>query len=34
MKKSPEGEVLDEIGCIRMCCRTKMLAHIDLINEI
>ena len=34
MKKSPEGEVLDEIGSIRMCCRTKMMAHIDLIDEI
>tara|TARA_B100000242_G_C43018630_1_gene473897 strand:+ start:747 stop:1058 length:312 start_codon:yes stop_codon:yes gene_type:complete len=34
LKKTIEGAVLDEIGCIRPCCRAKMLAHIPLIEEL
>ena len=34
VKKTPEGEVLDELGLIRYCCRTHMLTHISLIDEI
>lgn len=34
LEKTIEGKVLDEIGCIRMCCRSKMLTHIPLIDEI
>ena len=32
-KKCIEGEVLDYLGLVRMCCRTKMLSHIPLIDE-
>ena len=34
IKKTPEGEVMDELGLLRYCCRTHMLAHISLINLI
>lgn len=34
IKKTPEGEVLDEIGLVHMCCRRMMLTHVDLINDI
>lgn len=34
LEKTIEGEILDEMGCIRMCCRTKILTHIPLINEL
>lgn len=29
--RSPEGKALDELGLNRMCCRTHMLTHVDLI---
>jgi DNA-directed RNA polymerase subunit N (RpoN/RPB10) len=29
--KSSEGKALDELGVFRMCCRTHMLTHVDLI---
>ena len=29
-KKTPEGEVLDELGLTKMCCRTRMLTHVDI----
>lgn len=29
-----EGEVLDEIGFTRYCCRRMFLGHIDLIPKI
>ncbi len=29
--KTIEGEVLDELGLKRMCCRTKMLTHVDIV---
>jgi DNA-directed RNA polymerase subunit N (RpoN/RPB10) len=28
--KTPEGEVLDELGLIKMCCRRHMLTHVDI----
>ena len=34
VKKTPEGEVLDELGFTRYCCRKILLTHIDLIDEI
>ena len=34
VKKTPEGEVLDELGIIRYCCRKIFLTHINLIDEI
>lgn len=29
-EKTPEGEVLDEIGLTKMCCRRHMLTHVDI----
>jgi DNA-directed RNA polymerase I, II, and III subunit RPABC5 len=29
-EKTPEGEVLDEIGLKKMCCRRHMLTHVDI----
>ena len=29
--KTVEGEVLDDIGLKKMCCRTKILTHVDII---
>lgn len=34
VKKTPAGEVMDDLGLIRMCCRKTVLSHIELINEI
>ena len=34
IRKTPEGEVLDELGYNRYCCRKIFLGHIDLIYEI
>lgn len=28
-QKTPEGEVLDEIGLTKMCCRRHMLTHVN-----
>jgi DNA-directed RNA polymerase I, II, and III subunit RPABC5 len=28
-KKTPEGEVLDELGLTKMCCRRHMLTHVN-----
>jgi DNA-directed RNA polymerase subunit N (RpoN/RPB10) len=28
--KTPEGDVLDELGLNKMCCRTKLLTHVDI----
>jgi DNA-directed RNA polymerase subunit N (RpoN/RPB10) len=28
--KTPEGEVLDELGLNKMCCGTKILTHVDI----
>ena len=29
-EKTPEGEVLDELGLSKMCCRRHMLTHVDI----
>ena len=28
--KTPEGEVLDDLGLKKMCCRRHMLTHVDI----
>ena len=28
--KTPEGEVLDELGMSKMCCRRHFLTHVDI----
>lgn len=28
--KTPEGEVMDELNLINMCCRRHMLTHVDI----
>ena len=28
--KSPEAEVLDDLGLTKICCRRHMLTHVDL----
>jgi len=28
--KTPEGEVLDELGLNKICCRSLMLTHVDI----
>jgi DNA-directed RNA polymerase subunit N (RpoN/RPB10) len=30
IKKTIEGEVLDELGLNKMCCRRHMLSHVDI----
>jgi DNA-directed RNA polymerase subunit N (RpoN/RPB10) len=34
IKKTPEGEVLDELGLHRYCCRKILITHIELVNDI
>ena len=29
-EKTAEGEVMDELGLTRMCCRRHILTHIDI----
>ncbi len=29
-QKTPEGDVLDEIGLFNQCCRRHMLTHVDI----
>ena len=29
-KKTPEGEVMDELLLNKMCCRRHMLTHVDI----
>jgi len=29
-EKTPEGEVMDELGLTKMCCRRHMLTHVDI----
>ena len=29
-KKTPEGEVLDKMLILNMCCRRHMLTHVDI----
>lgn len=28
--KTPEGEVMDELGLTKMCCRRHCLTHVDI----
>jgi len=32
--KTPAGEIMDELGLDRICCRKVMLTSIDIIDEI
>ena len=34
IKKTIAGEILDELGLHRMCCRKVLLTSINIINEI
>ena len=34
LKKTTEGNILDELGLKRQCCRTIMLTHVDLCEKI
>ena len=34
IKKTIAGEIMDEIGLIRICCRKVMLTSINIIDEI
>jgi|TARA_B110000285_G_scaffold122302_1_gene138277 DNA-directed RNA polymerase subunit N (RpoN/RPB10) len=29
--KTPEGEVMDELGLNKMCCRRHILTHVDIV---
>jgi DNA-directed RNA polymerase subunit N len=29
-EKTPEGEVLDDLGMKKMCCRRHFLTHVDI----
>ena len=29
-EKTPEGEVLDEMNLMKMCCRRHFLTHVDI----
>ncbi len=29
-EKTPEGEVLDNLGLTRICCRRHILTHVDI----
>jgi len=29
-EKTPEGEVLDELRLLKMCCRRHFLTHVDI----
>jgi len=30
MKKTAEGEILDELKLVNVCCRRHMLTHVDI----
>lgn len=30
VEKTPEGEVLDDLGVKNVCCRRHMLTHVDI----
>jgi DNA-directed RNA polymerase subunit N len=34
MKYEDPGEVLDDLGITRYCCRRMLLTHVELIDEI
>ena len=29
-EKTPEGEVMDDLGLKKMCCRRHILTHVDI----
>jgi DNA-directed RNA polymerase I, II, and III subunit RPABC5 len=29
-EKTIEGEILDDLGLMKMCCRRHMLSHVDI----
>jgi len=29
-EKTPEGEVMDDLGLNKMCCRRHLLTHVDI----
>jgi DNA-directed RNA polymerase I, II, and III subunit RPABC5 len=29
-EKTPEGEVLDDLGLNKLCCRRHILTHVDI----
>lgn len=29
-EKTPEGDVMDELGLTKMCCRRHILTHVDI----
>ena len=33
-EKTPQCKALDELGVERMCCRTKFLAHVEILPNI
>jgi len=34
IKKTIAGEIMDELGLIRICCRKVMLTSINIIDEL
>tara|TARA_B100000795_G_scaffold106763_1_gene78799 strand:- start:467 stop:703 length:237 start_codon:yes stop_codon:yes gene_type:complete len=34
IKKTIQGKAMDQIGCIRDCCRRHILTHVDLTEII
>jgi len=34
IKKTIAGEIMDELGLIRICCRKVMLTSINIVDEI
>ena len=30
IEKTPEGEVMDELGLTKICCRRHILSHVDI----
>jgi DNA-directed RNA polymerase subunit N (RpoN/RPB10) len=34
VKKTIAGEIMDELGLHRLCCRKTMLTSINIIDEI
>ena len=32
MDKATEGEVMDDLGLKKMCCRRHMLTHVDILD--
>tara|TARA_X000000950_G_C13899100_1_gene654184 strand:+ start:2183 stop:2386 length:204 start_codon:yes stop_codon:yes gene_type:complete len=32
MDKTTEGDVLDDLGLVKVCCRRHMLTHVDILE--